>query len=141
MRNSVWVTLLAVFMVIGFSAGSGMVALDSPSAYAKGGESKDDKSKESKAEDKTSKDDKSSDTKKVNLCHVPSGNPAAKHTITVAESAVAAHLKHGDTLGACGFSCICPAGVSSCICPDGSAGDAGAAASVLPASQRKISGQ
>lgn len=36
---------------------------------------------------------------KVTLCHKPNGkNP---HTITVSESAVPAHLAHGDTLGAC----------------------------------------
>ncbi|MEJ2746615.1 MAG: DUF5666 domain-containing protein [Anaerolineae bacterium] len=36
---------------------------------------------------------------KVTLCHKPdSKNP---HTITVAQSAVPAHLNHGDTLGAC----------------------------------------
>jgi hypothetical protein len=36
---------------------------------------------------------------KVTLCHKP-GTPA-EHTIVVAEPAVAAHLAHGDTLGAC----------------------------------------
>jgi hypothetical protein len=35
------------------------------------------------------------------LCHVPPGNPANKHTISVGVSAVAAHLAHGDTEGAC----------------------------------------
>lgn len=38
---------------------------------------------------------------KVTICHVPPGNPANAHTITVAAPAVAAHLAHGDTLGAC----------------------------------------
>lgn len=38
---------------------------------------------------------------KVNVCHVPPGNPGNAHTISVAENAVAAHLAHGDTLGAC----------------------------------------
>lgn len=37
----------------------------------------------------------------VTLCHIPPGNPAAKHTITVGAPAVQAHLGHGDTLGAC----------------------------------------
>lgn len=36
---------------------------------------------------------------KVTICHNAAGNP---HTITVAQSAVAAHLAHGDTLGPCG---------------------------------------
>jgi hypothetical protein len=39
---------------------------------------------------------------KVDICHVPPGNPANAHTITVSENAVPAHLAHGDYLGACG---------------------------------------
>ena len=38
---------------------------------------------------------------KVLICHVPPGNPDNAHEISVAESAVPAHLGHGDTLGAC----------------------------------------
>ncbi len=38
---------------------------------------------------------------KVELCHVPPGDPDAQHTITIGESAVDAHLEHGDLLGAC----------------------------------------
>jgi len=37
----------------------------------------------------------------VTLCHVPPGNPANAHTITVGAPAVKAHLRHGDHLGAC----------------------------------------
>jgi hypothetical protein len=37
----------------------------------------------------------------VTICHIPPGNPANAHTITVGASAVPAHLAHGDTLGAC----------------------------------------
>jgi len=37
----------------------------------------------------------------VKLCHIPPGNPENKHTIVVAESAVQAHLDHGDYLGRC----------------------------------------
>ncbi len=39
---------------------------------------------------------------KVTICHVPPGNPANEHTISVGASAVPAHLAHGDSLGACG---------------------------------------
>jgi hypothetical protein len=38
---------------------------------------------------------------KVTICHIPPGNPRNAHTIVVAESAVPAHLAHGDSLGAC----------------------------------------
>jgi cysteine-rich repeat protein len=42
---------------------------------------------------------------KVTLCHVPPGNPANAHTITVGEAAVRAHVAHGDQLGACPIGC------------------------------------
>lgn len=39
------------------------------------------------------------------VCHRPHGNPGNAHNIAVGSSgAVAAHLRHGDTLGACGSS-------------------------------------
>ena len=38
---------------------------------------------------------------KVAVCHVPPGNPDNPHTIEVDESAVPAHLAHGDTEGEC----------------------------------------
>jgi hypothetical protein len=38
---------------------------------------------------------------KTTLCHIPPGNPANAHTITVGNPAVKAHLAHGDKLGAC----------------------------------------
>ena len=38
---------------------------------------------------------------KVDVCHVPPGNPANAHIINVDESAVPAHLAHGDNLGEC----------------------------------------
>jgi hypothetical protein len=41
------------------------------------------------------------DGTRVTLCHVPPGNPARAHTLTVGQPAVKAHLKHGDSLGAC----------------------------------------
>jgi hypothetical protein len=40
---------------------------------------------------------------KVTICHIPPGNPANAHTITVGASAVPAHVNnHGDGVGACG---------------------------------------
>jgi hypothetical protein len=41
------------------------------------------------------------DGDKVEICHIPPGNPDDKHTIKVGPPAVRAHLKHGDTLGEC----------------------------------------
>jgi hypothetical protein len=38
---------------------------------------------------------------KVQICHVPPGNPDNAHTIVVGEPAVPAHLAHGDYLGEC----------------------------------------
>lgn len=39
---------------------------------------------------------------KVTICHIPPGNPATAHTITVGEPAVPAHLAHhSGTLGPC----------------------------------------
>ena len=39
---------------------------------------------------------------KVTICHVPPGNPANAHTITISANAWPAHQAHGDQLGACG---------------------------------------
>ena len=38
---------------------------------------------------------------KVTICHRPPGNPGNAKTITISQSAVAAHLAHGDSLGGC----------------------------------------
>ncbi len=38
---------------------------------------------------------------KVTICHIPPGNPANAHTITVSVNALDAHLAHGDTQGPC----------------------------------------
>lgn len=38
---------------------------------------------------------------KVTICHIPPGNPANAHSITVGSPAVRAHMDHGDSLGAC----------------------------------------
>ena len=37
----------------------------------------------------------------VTLCHRTAGKPPSLQTITVDAAAVAAHLNHGDSLGAC----------------------------------------
>ncbi|MDH3277980.1 MAG: PKD domain-containing protein [Nitrosopumilus sp.] len=38
---------------------------------------------------------------KVDICHRPPGNPNNAHTISIGQSAVIAHLGHGDKLGEC----------------------------------------
>ncbi|HJU87337.1 MAG TPA: hypothetical protein VJ788_08225 [Gemmatimonadota bacterium] len=45
--------------------------------------------------------DEDSDGAKVLVCHAPPGNPDNAVTIEVGESALPAHLAHGDTEGAC----------------------------------------
>jgi hypothetical protein len=60
--------------------------------------------------------------KKVTICHVPRGNPANAHTISVCEAAVSAHLHHGDVLGTCPRHCEGPGCCSSSAdCDDGNA--------------------
>lgn len=39
--------------------------------------------------------------KKITICHYPPENPSNKQTLEISESARAAHLAHGDTIGAC----------------------------------------
>lgn len=51
---------------------------------------------------------------KVEICHVPPGNPTNFHTILVGETALPAHLAHGDLPGACGAHC-------ESLCDDGDA--------------------
>lgn len=38
---------------------------------------------------------------RVDICHVPPGNPENQHTIAVEDEFVADHLEHGDTEGPC----------------------------------------
>ncbi len=58
---------------------------------------------------------------KVQVCHIPPGNPGNYHTLTVSASALKAHLAHGDLAGPCGDFC-------AWLCDDGDActQDAGA---------------
>ena len=54
---------------------------------------------------------------KVDVCHVPPGDPDNFHTITISEKAVPSHLKHGDDLGVCGDT-EPPDPVATCPCFD-----------------------
>ena len=51
---------------------------------------------------------------KVEVCHIPPGNPDNFHTITISENALSAHLAHGDLGGACDDVC-------ATLCDDGDA--------------------
>jgi len=60
-------------------------------------------------------------TAKVDVCHVPPGNPENVHTITISEKALPAHLAHGDLAGSCDALCesLCddqdPCTIDGCI--------------------------
>ena len=38
---------------------------------------------------------------KITICHIPPGNPANRHEITIGAPGVPAHLAHGDNIGPC----------------------------------------
>lgn len=44
--------------------------------------------------------DETNDEKMI-VCHIPKGNPANKHAISIGKSALKAHLAHGDFIGDC----------------------------------------
>ena len=51
---------------------------------------------------------------KVKVCHIPPGEPANFHTITIGENALNAHLAHGDLAGSCFAN-------GEALCDDGNA--------------------
>jgi hypothetical protein len=61
--------------------------------------------------------------KKTTICHIPPGNPANAHTITVGNPAVPAHLAHGDHIGAC----VCTVGQDGGTAGGGGSADSGTA--------------
>jgi EF hand len=96
-----------------------VLALAAPGAFAKDngkGKGKDkEKQKKAKVEGVADDDDrrgrKGGDDRhdddrdrdgKMTVCHIPPGNSAARHTITVSEAAWQAHRNHGDHRGTCG---------------------------------------
>lgn len=77
---------------------------DTKDKSSKDSGSKDTKDKSSKdTKDKSSKDtkDTTASNHKVKICHYPPGNPKNVQEIEIDESALPAHLKHGDTQGDC----------------------------------------
>ncbi|MEK7133545.1 MAG: fibronectin type III domain-containing protein [Patescibacteria group bacterium] len=61
--------------------------------------SHDDDEGDDDDEDRDENDNRGSSS--ITVCHAPPGNPAARHTISVGGKAFIAHVRHGDTLGAC----------------------------------------
>ena len=51
---------------------------------------------------------------KIEICHIPPGNPDNFHTIKISENAYSAHLAHGDLGGPCNAAC-------ATLCDDGNA--------------------
>jgi hypothetical protein len=64
---------------------------------------------------------------KVEVCHVPPGNPENFHTITVSEKALPAHIAHGDFEGPCNALCavLCDDGDLCTMDDDGNCEDQG----------------
>jgi hypothetical protein len=60
----------------------------------------DDEDSDDEDEDGEYEDDDEDDDTEV-ICHIPPGNPGNRKTLEVGENAVAAHIAHGDHLGAC----------------------------------------
>lgn len=57
---------------------------------------------------------------KVQICHIPPGNPGNANTLCVNATAVPAHLAHGDHLGACGNPCLATnTACAASSCPGG----------------------
>jgi len=48
-------------------------------------------------------DDEEENDNKIEICHIPKGNPSNAHTISVGMPAGKAHLSHGDLEGACEY--------------------------------------
>ena len=60
---------------------------------------------------------------RVDICHIPPGNPDNPQSITISENALSTHLDHGDSLGACESAQPIAAratgrpSASACTCP------------------------
>ncbi|ATX82591.1 hypothetical protein Ga0123462_1744 [Mariprofundus ferrinatatus] len=122
-----------------------------------GKESVSDDSGKDSGKDGESKDD--GEEAKVDVCHVTVTGGGSKdkdgggsqttdvQTLNISESALAAHLAHGDIAGECPTTPTCflcgagGPGDGTCSCPDGSAGSFVSGAAVAPQSIRSVQGQ
>ncbi len=62
---------------------------------------KDEKKENEKDPTEDTKDEKIEEKDRVTICHIPPGNPNARHTLVISRNALKAHLAHGDTEGPC----------------------------------------
>jgi prepilin-type N-terminal cleavage/methylation domain-containing protein len=79
-----------------------LMAVALPSGYASWAYTGVGKSTHSTHDHPTGQCNATTASGKVVICHVPPGKPGNAHSITIAPSAVAAHLAHGDYFGCCG---------------------------------------
>jgi hypothetical protein len=63
----------------------------------------------------TDKDNAYADNRRVAICHYPPDDPTNPRTLFLPETAVQAHLRHGDTLGECPSGCL----LNATLCDDG----------------------
>ncbi|HPW63861.1 MAG TPA: hypothetical protein PLJ13_16305 [Cyclobacteriaceae bacterium] len=88
---------------VGVGVGVGVVATDNKDEKSDGTKTTETKPDGSGNGDKNDekKDDASKAEEQVTICHQPPGNPAERKTLKVPQSAVKAHLAHGDVTGDC----------------------------------------
>ena len=99
MTNKLQLIAILTLTTILITGGFGLTQL----AYSSG--SSNDKKADNKKADITKHDDDEEededDDDKVKVCHIPLGNEENAHTITISQSAWAAHQMHGDYEGEC----------------------------------------
>ncbi|WP_167631882.1 hypothetical protein [Mariprofundus ferrooxydans] len=125
-KNTLFIIMLAVMFSFAFTAENGALSFGVSSALAKNDHNNDNGNKDDHGNnndngnkddhgnnnDNGNKDDHGNNndngnkddngnSNKVTICHVPPGNPSNKQTLSVSQSAVNAHMAHGDSMGAC----------------------------------------
>ena len=96
---------LPIVMLSAFALIAPALAVD---AKDKGKDKSKDAKKEQKSDDRRGGRDDGGNhhsgdgNGKITICHIPPGNPSARRTLTVGESAWSGHSGHGDHRGACG---------------------------------------
>lgn len=89
-----------IFVLAALSIASPGLRADDEKDKHKDKDKKQPKHEQKHGDDRDHHDDDDRDGKRT-ICHVPPGNPSARHTITIGEAAWAAHRNHGDARGPC----------------------------------------